>query len=453
MTGSNTTGRDTTGMTAGDLLTALGAGTVTAEQVVADLHERWDTDEAGPIPVHSVVRRDPTASAQAREIDRRRRDGEPLPPLAGLPLTVKDCFDVAGLTTGDGVPDHEYVAGTDAPAVAALRAAGVVVVGKTNVPPWLDDYQSGSAHLGITRHPQDRTRTPGGSSGGAAAVAAGHSWLDLGSDMTGSVRLPAAWCGVTSWRPSHGLVSKRGHLPWPPSRRLEPPASTVGITARTVADLLLPAEALLTGAPGGAGAAAPLGSAAEEIRLGVWMPGDWPVTGTEVRDALSAWCVRARDAGIELVVIRPPLAGPAEAAVYRRLMAAEIAHGAAVPDLAPPLLADLERQAEVVDAWSTEVFATVAAVVCPITPVVAPPLSAVPLDDRTVLVDGAELPASVIFDWGVITSLARGPVVTVPIGTGTGGLPIGAQLIGEHGRDRDLLALAVRLETSGLAAA
>ena len=435
--------------TAGDLLAGLASGSTTAVQAVHDLHARWDADEAEALPVHSVVRRDPTALEQARAIDRRRERGETLPPLAGLPLTVKDCFDVAGLTTGDGVVEHEYVARADAPAVGPLRAAGVVVVGKTNVPPWLDDYQAGSPHLGTTRHPLDRTRTPGGSSGGAAAVAAGQSWLDLGSDMTGSVRLPAAWCGVASWRPSHGLVSKRGHLPWPASRLLEPPASTVGVTARTVGDLLVPAEVLLTGAPAGSAAAAPRGPGSP-LRLGVWLPPDWPITGSEVRDAVSAWCVRARAADVDLVTVRPPLAGPAEAGVYQRLMAAEIAHGAGSLDAAPPLLADLERQAEVVQAWSAEVFGAVSAVVCPIVPVVAPPLSTVPFDERTVLIDGAQMPAATVFEWGVITSVARGPVVTVPIGRGSSGLPVGVQLVGEHGRDRALLDLAVQLERAGL---
>lgn len=405
-------------------------------------------------PLTSVVRPAPAALAEAAALDAARRSGRPLPPLAGLPLTVKDSFDVAGLVTDDGVPEHRHVATADAPAVAALRAAGCVVVGKTNVPERLADHQARSAEFGHTRNPWDRTRTGGGSSGGAAAVAAGHSWLDLGSDMVGSVRMPAAWCGVAALRPTHGVVSNRGHLPWPSRLRLEPPAATVGLTARTCAELLPAWDALLAGAAlhPSPGSGPPLPARAP--RLGLWLPAAWPVTDGETRRALERWCTAAADAGCDVVPVTPPRAGRPEAELYGRLVAAQIAHGAGDLSPARPLLADLEEQADVVAAWRGAVFAgagAVDALVCPAVATTAPLLSDVPAAQRSATVDGVEVPAESLCDWSVITSVAHCPSLVVPIGPGDeSGLPVGAQLLGDPGSDRALLQLGCRLEELGL---
>src|SRR5439155_10392974 len=109
-----------------------------------------------------------------------------------------------------------------------LRAPGAVVVGKTNLPPWAGDVQSSNPVFGTTANPFDRSRTPGGSSGGsAAALAAGLTGLELGSDIGGSIRIPAAWCGVFGHKPTYGIVPVRGHVP-PPPRVLSPMDIAVG---------------------------------------------------------------------------------------------------------------------------------------------------------------------------------------------------------------------------------
>ncbi|MGY1838205.1 MULTISPECIES: amidase family protein [unclassified Modestobacter] len=427
----------------------------TAQDAVRGALAALAQDRDGPEdPVNSVVRPAPAALAEAAAIDAGRWSGGSLPPLAGLPLTVKDAFDVAGLITADGVPGHRHVADRDAPAVAALRAAGCVVVGKTNVPERLADHQARSAEFGHTRNPWDRTRTGGGSSGGAAAVAAGHSRLDLGSDMVGSVRMPAAWCGVAALRPTHGLVSNRGHLPWPSRLRLEPPAATVGLTARTCAELLPAWDALLAGAalhPGPADTASPPERAP---RLGLWLPPVWPATDHETRRALQRWCAEAADAGCDIVPVTPPKAGRPEAELYGRLVAAQIAHGAGDLGLARPLLADLEEQADVVAAWEVSVFSgpgAVDALVCPAVATTAPLLSDVPAAQRTATVDGVEVPAESLCDWSVLTSVAHCPSLVVPVGPGDEtGLPVGAQLLGAPGSDRTLLQLGCRLQQLGL---
>jgi amidase len=159
-------------------------------------------------------------------------------------MTVKEAHNVAGLPTTWGIPGTEkFVAREDAVAVARLRAAGAVVLGKTNVAMLLADWQSDNPVYGVTNNPWDFKRTPGGSSGGAAAaLAAGYVSLEFGSDLAGSLRVPAHFCGIFAHKPSHGLVPLRGHAPpGTPSLGVEVPVdlAVVGPMARTARDLEL----------------------------------------------------------------------------------------------------------------------------------------------------------------------------------------------------------------------
>ena len=155
------------------------------------------------------------ARASAHEIDRQRASGEPLGPLAGLPITIKDSFEVTGMPTTCGfehLRDHRPE--RDADAVTLLREAGANVFGKTNLPTGASDWQSFNPVYGISRNPWNPDRTVGGSSGGAAgAVAAGFTAFELGSDIGGSIRFPANWCGVCGHKTTWGIVSQAGHLP------------------------------------------------------------------------------------------------------------------------------------------------------------------------------------------------------------------------------------------------
>lgn len=170
-------------------------------------------------------------------------------PLLGVPMTVKESFNVAGLPTTWGVaavngplPQH------DAVAVARLKASGAVIIGKTNVATYLADWQSVNPIYGRTRNPRDPARTPGGSSGGAAAaLAAGFVSLELGSDLFGSLRVPAHCCGVLAHRPTLGLIPPRGHAP-PGTPELSVSAeldlAVVGPLARSAGDLMLALDVL-----------------------------------------------------------------------------------------------------------------------------------------------------------------------------------------------------------------
>jgi len=164
--------------------------------------------------INALILADFTAARAAAEAsDRRRRRGESLGLLDGIPFSVKESFDVAGWPTTCGSPAQRHnIATSDSAVVERLRAAGAVLLGKTNVPIGLRDWQSYNAIYGTTRNPRDPSRTPGGSSGGsAAAVCAGMSFFDVGSDIGSSLRNPAHYCGVFSHKSSHGLVPLRGH--------------------------------------------------------------------------------------------------------------------------------------------------------------------------------------------------------------------------------------------------
>lgn len=152
------------------------------------------------------------ARKRARAADRAAAKGEWWGPLHGVPMTVKEAFDVAGLPTTWGVPDlKDNVATTDAVAVQRLRAAGAVIFGKTNVPVMLADWQSFNPLYGTTRNPWNPERVPGGSSGGAAAaLAAGLTGLEIGSDIGGSIRDPAHFCGIYGHKPTYQLCAADG---------------------------------------------------------------------------------------------------------------------------------------------------------------------------------------------------------------------------------------------------
>src|SRR6185436_9746545 len=185
------------------------------------------------------------ALARAKAADEARGRGEWWGRFHGVPCTVKDTLETAGVRTTAGSPQYSsHVPTRDAAIVARLRAAGVVIMGKTNVPPLAADWQSANPIFGVSNNPWDVTRTPGGSTGGgAAALAAGLTFLEPGSDIGGSIRIPAHFCGVYGHKPTINVIPQRGHIPPPPGLIVPPPAlPVVGPLARSAADLLAATE-------------------------------------------------------------------------------------------------------------------------------------------------------------------------------------------------------------------
>ena len=182
------------------------------------------------------------ARRRAKQADEALARGELWGPLHGVPMTIKDALETAGLrTTGGHPPLADYVPSSDAPAVARLRAAGAILLGKTNVPPLSADYRADNPIFGRTNNPWDLERTPGGSTGGgAAAVAAGLSAFDVGSDLAGSVRTPAHFCGLFALKATERRIPNAGHIPEPPGLpRAVRHMNVLGPLARSVDDLAL----------------------------------------------------------------------------------------------------------------------------------------------------------------------------------------------------------------------
>jgi len=270
--------------TATELLVDLRAGRVTASELTEMYIGRIEKHDAR---LNAVVVRDfDRARGQARAADRGGGGA-----LRGLPITLKESFNVSGLRTTCGVPEWEdFVSKHDAPAWARLRDAGAVLMGKTNVPPMLQDWQSANAIYGRTNNPWDLGRTPGGSSGGsAAAIAAGLSALEVGSDIGGSIRVPAALCGVYGHRPSETLLPRSGQFPWPPMPNVGLVMGVQGPIARSAEDLEL-ALSVLAGPEVGEDVAWRVElPAARHARLGEFRVGVLPsVPGIALDDRIAA---------------------------------------------------------------------------------------------------------------------------------------------------------------------
>jgi amidase len=186
------------------------------------------------------------ARREADAVDAALARGELRGPLHGVPMTVKDSFQTAGMRTTSGAPElSEFIPEEDAWPVARLREAGAIIFGKTNLPIYAGDMQSYNEVFGTTNNPHDVSRTPGGSSGGsAAALACGFTPLELGSDIGGSIRLPAHMSGVAGHKPSYGIVPAHGQIPGPPGTLTLADLAVAGPMARTIEDLELGLNAM-----------------------------------------------------------------------------------------------------------------------------------------------------------------------------------------------------------------
>ena len=411
------------------------------------------------------------AEAEAAAADDAAASGRSLGLLHGLPMTVKDAVETAGMRTTCGSPElRDHVPRRDAPAVARLRRAGAIVYGKTNVPTMAWDCQSTNPVFGTTLNPWDPERTPGGSSGGAAAaVATGMAALELGSDLGGSIRLPAHFCGVYGLKPSFGVVPQVGHIPPMPGRGGEIDMAALGPLARSADDLDLGLAVVAGPAESDAigwrlALPAPRAERLGDYRIGIWA--DDPVcpvdsaTGT----ALHRLADDLRAEGVEVVDVSATAPSLGEGlALFRRLAqqlaglfmsAEELAAMAAVTDKseweenvtlsARDLFLARGERAAYAAAWA-EQFREVDVVLTPVTPTPAFPHDHEPeVDLRRILVDGRPRPYGEQFAWLQAPTAAHLPGAVAPLTT-SGGLPIGVQVIGPHLEDRTVIDVCRRL--------
>jgi fatty acid amide hydrolase len=250
-----------------------------------------------------VVKRYNEARAEAREADQARARGAPLGPLHGVPITVKECLDLAGTPSTFGILSRTgHRATVDETHVARLRAAGAIVLGKTNVPQVLLSFETDNPVYGRTLNPWDLARTPGGSSGGQAAImAAGGAPLGLGTDLGGSNRLPAAYCGIVGFKPTAGRMPDEGRFSAPFGQQTIP--SQVGVFGRDVRDVVLGLR-IAAGSQ-----AVPLGDpshiALDRLRVGFYVDdGTFAPCAAAVR-AVGEAAQSLRAHGIDVVEVRP----------------------------------------------------------------------------------------------------------------------------------------------------
>jgi amidase len=251
----------------------------------------------------------------AASADEARAGGEDKP-LLGLPLTIKDCIYVKGLPTTGGVPERaEAIAEADAPIVARVRAAGAVIMGKTNVPPYAADWQSDNPLFGRSNNPWDLTYTPGGSTGGgAAAVATGLTPLEFGGDFGGSIRVPAAFCGVYGHKPSETAVPRSGHFPGPNFPNAVTAMAVQGPLARGAEDLEL-ALNVIAGPDVGEDVAWRLEmpparhERLADFRVAVLPPIEWLPVDDEIMATLDKLATQLDRAGAQVKDIQPEALG------------------------------------------------------------------------------------------------------------------------------------------------
>ncbi|MEQ8349140.1 MAG: amidase [Sneathiellaceae bacterium] len=423
-----------------------------------------------------VVRDFERARARAAAADAALARGEEWGPLHGVPMTVKEAFNVAGLPTTWGLPElKERPIQGNAATVDSLLGAGAVIFGKTNVPVLLSDLQSYNPVYGTTSNPWDPARAPGGSSGGsAAALAAGLTGLELGSDIGGSIRNPAHFCGVYGHKPTWGVLPQLGHELGPQLVPAE--IGVVGPLARSAADLALAMELMVAANPLDAAGLridlpAPRTRSLREMKVAVWRDDPVMPIGTEVAARLEHVVQALRGTGAEVVEIERPPFDTAEAwQVYQFMLFAvmasmqpdepyaglvQMAAGLAPGDASDGALGlrgatsrfrdwaqHNERRNRLRAQWAS-FFADVDILLAPVCPTPAfPHQHEGEMATRMMQVDGQDRAYFRQVFWSGITGMANLPSTVFPAGPTPGGLPVGIQAIGPEYGDRMCIAFA-----------
>ncbi len=465
-----------------EIAAGIRAGSYSAHEMVEAYAAR--IEGIGSVINAVVVQRLDQALAEARAVDAARATGKVLGPLAGVPVTIKESFYVAGLPTTVGHPERAgHIAAESSVAVDRLVRAGAIVLGKTNVPKDLADWQSFNAVYGTTLNPWNSGYSPGGSSGGAAAaLAAGLCALELGSDIAGSIRVPASYCGVWGHKPTFGLVPLRGH-----GNEVDAvPADILvgGPMARSAGDLELALDVLAGADPLDPAAGAwKLALPAEprdslkDFRIAVVdTDAHFPVDGA-IRAALGLLADRlVREGAVVEQQPELPFASPEHVELFVTILrgatssrltvqeAGQIGAAAQRIDAADRSydavmkrglgqshrnwLEAKEAQHRLRRRWQG-FFQRYDALICPVTTTPAfPSMIGVPKIEQFFDVDGTRRPASDCYHWIGIPSLGGLPSTAIPLGLDRKGLPVGAQIIGPEFADKRCLKLARLLETA-----
>ena len=419
-----------------DLAAQIAAGTLSAvESVDAAIARIEKLDES----LNAVVVRDfDRARDAAKQLEKRPKKG----PLHGVPMTVKESYNVAGLKTTWGFEHaRDFVASEDAHHVTKLKAAGAIILGKTNVPVALSDVQSVNPIYGRTMNPHDVSRTCGGSSGGsAAALASGMVPLEFGSDIGGSIRTPAHFCGVMGLKPTFGAIAIDGHY-FPRTEGAAGVLSMTGPMAREAKDLALALD--LT-------ARFPLPRARHNsfkgVRILVIDDTSTAALDAPIAAALRAATDAAANAGA-IVDHRSDLIPDRVAMQAAYIKMLNIAMSGRMPPDGTPLVTVpdwfelLDKQAVTTRAWE-QLLEDYDAIFAPVFGTTAVPHDHEPdMRKRTLMINGRAEPFVPQLSWIAMATYPGMPSVSVPVG-GHEGLPIGIQVITPHWQDHSAIALA-----------
>lgn len=417
--------------------------------------------------LNAIVTLSPDVLEKAREAENALMRGEKLGRLHGVPFTVKDTIETAGLrTTSGSAVRANYVPNKDAPAVARLKAAGAILLGKTNAAEMAMDYTADNPVFGRTVNPHDPARTPGGSSGGeAASIATCMSAAGLGSDLAGSIRIPAHCCGIAGLKPGTGRVPGAGQFP--PSAGPYSLGSVIGPMARRITDLHLLFN-VLSESQNALSSAQQLDdhrAALPGLRV-AWYTDDGisPVT-KDTSKTISTAARALADAGLLVEERRPPgveqaldlwlkLFSRASVVLLRDVYTGQEEKAGSfvrwrlktADDTAPPTLDDyisswLERdrlRAELIE-WMNA------------TPLLLAPVGATPAfehDAHKVTVEGRAISVFRAFSYSQAFNVFDLPAVSVPAGRSSEGLPIGVQIVGRPGEEDRVLAAALIVEAA-----
>jgi amidase len=422
----------------------------------------------------------PAARKRARAADRALSKGNVWGPFHGLPMTVKEAFDVAGLPTTWGVPEFKNSIPTqNAFAVDRWQNAGAIIFGKTNVPTWIADSQSFNPIYGVTNNPWDLSRTPGGSSGGAAAaLAAGLTAIEMGSDIASSIRNPASYCGIYGHKPTFGICPPRGHAV---TGRISPDdIQVIGPMARSAGDLDLALSVMagpdeIDSAGYRLALPAPRKKALKDFRIAVIFSDPTSEVDQSVQSSLQTLADFLSTKRTKIsTTARPAIDMDRAHKLFNLLLRAATSHrqtdeqfktNLATADAlagnddshsARMLRASTMRHRDwlVLDeerhrmrfAWH-EFFKDYDLLLCPSVPAPAyRHVHNVPAYQRTQTINGKTLPFFTTLFWAGLTGLAYLPSTAIPIGFSKDGLPVGVQIVGPQYGDLTCIHFAKLLE-------
>lgn len=453
---------------------AVSRGDVTSLELTKAILERVEAYNPRLNAIVTLLGKE--AIAAAKRADEEAKGGDELGPLHGVPVTVKDCFEMKDVrTTAGSKALADYVPTRDSAPVERLRAAGAIIIGHTNIPEMAFDWQTYNDLFGTTNNPWDVALTSGGSTGGgAAALAAGLTFLEVGSDVGGSIRVPSHFCGLYGHKPSLGAVSARGHIPPLPGAPVgEPAFSVAGPMARSADDLILAMKIL--GGPDGEAAKAytwempePRKKKLDYYRVGYVIDDPLCRVSSDVKAPLAKMIEALKEEGVEVVEGWPEgvdskrlfedyryiryasaAASFSGAQIYERLKAENVSDGSdeyaaahAYASSVKEFQDALWRRAQAQEAWRDYFGAFDAFLIPPAFVPAFPHDHRMPLKGRVLQTPEGPRRYQELRFWISFATLCGLPATVAPAGRTHGGLPVGVQIVGPYLEDATTIDMA-----------